>query len=323
MSSIALKVVVHGLIALIPNQHTPANLMTALLVDGGTASSMPGMDCMLAHHPQLKILATTPTQCNPANCTVVGNECTCSTDSLRGKLLTLTISPTPTPTGQDLAPPIPHSLPETGAEAANFSYVANLSRSPFGLTLNQSYLTTTPPSNLLARMDFPFDQVAACALAKRPDGGLSNVHALSFRKLHTEGLIGETSQALAQMVVARLNIPDGGGTPQKVTLNISNFDGTASTPVDLMAEDDGYLIELSNDSTSLRPDSPCDDGVARHFGRFYDLATTSIPSADRLIPHLRLTQWISADNLEPDLCKAPTFNPTDRPMCPMASFDHP
>jgi hypothetical protein len=172
-------------------------------------------------------------------------------------------------------------------------------------------------------MEFPFDQVAACALAKRPDGGLSNIHALSFRPLHTDGPLGEAGQALAQMVAARLDIPDGGGTPQKVTLNISDFAGSPSLPVDLMPQDDGYLIDLSNDSTSLRPDSPCDDGVARHFGMFYDLATTSVPSADRLIPHLRLTKWISAENLDPDLCKVPTFNPTDRPMCPVASFDHP
>ena len=197
----------------------------------------------------------------------------------------------------------------------------NVSRQPFGLTLDPAYLDPIPPKNLLARMDFSFNRVTACALYRREDTGVFNVHEVSFHRLHQEGAEGDASQAVAQMVMARLDIPDG--PSQKVTLKISSRDQLDVKSLELMAESDGYMIDLSNEVVALRPDAPCDDGVGRHFAFFYEFAKNAPPSADRLIPHLRPTRWISSKDLTPEECKMPSLAAMDRPMCPMASFDRP
>jgi hypothetical protein len=322
LSSIPIKVMLHGLIALIPSVgNNGVNHMTALLLD---AREEPPMEsCLSTHSPRLAFMVhDNDPKCFAAGCDLTGNDCVC-TGSLDKLEISLDVSPTPRPTSQDLTAGIPHGLPETRAEARNFSYVPNVSRPPFGIELDPAYLTSSPPSNLFARMDFDFNSISACALFKREDAGIFNIHEVSFRKIHKEGAIGDTSQAIAQMVMARVDVPDGGGNPQKVVLNLKDRTGQIVHSFELMPESDGYMIELTNAAVALRPDAPCDDGVGRHFALFYKFAKNPPIVADRLIPHLRPTRWIDSEGLTPDECRMPIFNPIDRPMCPMASFDHP
>jgi hypothetical protein len=331
MSSIPVRIALHGLIALVPtlDPTSGANRMTALLIDGRTANAA---ECMSEHHPRLEVVATNTADCPIGiGCRLSGNHCICEykantgIDPLVGKEISLTIQPAPTPTAAKPTSDLPaHSLPADDGEASSFSYVANLSQTPFGLTINPDYLADSPASssraNLVTRMQVPYQTIAACDLATRPDGGGANVHAMSFRELHAPSQPGEMSYALAQLVVAKLDVPDADPAAQVVTLHISDLGGANDAPITLLAASDGYKIEVSDEPAGpLDFDTPCDDGVARHFTHFYDLAQS--PIGARLLPHVRFTQFENADSIDPVICKDPTFQLMNRPICPMATFN--
>jgi hypothetical protein len=320
MSSIPLTVVLHGLIALVPTPSpTGGHLMTALLLDQTTPS--PGMECMFEHSPKLKfnVPRATQVQCFDAGCDLDGLECIC-TEGLQGRRVSLEITPSP-----DLSAPLPKSrlflpeLPATVADAGDFSYVANLSLQPFGQVLNTAYLSATPPQDLFARMDVPFHTVTACALAAREDFGVSHIQPFSFHKLHAQGTAGEGSQAIAQMVVAQVDVPDAAGGTQQVKLHLTDSQGDHSVVIDPV--NGGYAIELSNDSTVLDRDDSCEDGVGRHFAMYYGLAVSPPLMANRLIPHARYTDGKSAGDFLPSVCRLPFKNPMDRPVCPIVTFN--
>jgi hypothetical protein len=168
-------------------------------------------------------------------------------------------------------------------------------------------------------MEVPYEDLTACALATREDGGEANVHAMSFRKLHDPSASDEVSYALAQKVVAELTIPEAGPGGQIVKLHISDLGGGNDHSITLSAAIDGYKIDVSNDTVGLDRDDPCDDGVARHFAHFYDLSTN--PQTPPLLPHVRLTQFKSSIPLQPTVCKDNTFQVGNRPICPMATFN--
>lgn len=333
MVSIPLKIALHGLIALVP-AIDPSGHMTALLVDARTPPH--NMECMSSHHPRLEFVVVEPSECFAVRgCKAVGNRCSCKyykdnegkdVEPLLGKQISLKITPPPTLAAEKPTGDLPaRSVPADEVEASSFSYVANLSQTPFALAIDPDYLASAPSAaarnHLVARMDFPYKEIAACALATREDGGQANVHAIAFRKLHGQSQRGEMSYALAQLVVARLTVPDPGpGGTQVVQLGIGDFGDPNPTLITLLKGVDGYKIEVSNEpEQKLNPDDLCDDGVARHFDAFYDLALNK--PTDHLLPHVRPTQFKGSETLQPTICKDPTFQFMDRPICPMASFN--
>lgn len=328
MVSIPLKILIHGLIALVPATDPSGAKITALLVDGRTANAA---ECMTEHHPRLAIV-TQDAECIAAGCNAIGGgACDCAYDKdagkdpLVGKQIWLEISPSPNLATARPNSSLPdHGLPEDSREASSFSYVANLSQEPFGLNVDPKYLAPNPPpearAHLVARMEAPYASVTACSLATREDGGQANVHTMSFRKLHEPSDSGDVSYALAQMVVAELVVPDGGS----VKLHISDFGGANDHSMMLASQvfssGNIYKIDLSNEAAApLSYDDPCDDGVARHFSHFYDFADNSTGS--RLLPHVRFTQFRSAVPLQPRACKDPTFELSNRPICPLVTFN--
>jgi hypothetical protein len=334
MSAIPLKIFMHGLMALVPSQDPGVNSMVALLVDG--RMQMQG-ECMMEHHPKLTFFVAKTADCvKVPGCTVSGDQCTCKhdtakgTDPLVGKQIWFETSPQPNfppdrPAG-DLPPP-GKDLPDSSDEAAKFYYVANMSQAPFGLKLDTIYLAKNPSpaarTHLAARMELPYTSLTSCALATREDGGVSNVHSMSFRKLHTASKSDEKGYALAQKVIAEVTFPDAGSGKQSVTLHISDFNG-AGGPTDhalkLKPGPDAYRVDLGNDpEVALDRDDPCDDGVARHFSQFYDLALT-VPD-EELIPHVKPTRSAPWTDLEPKACKDPVFGLADRPICPLVTFN--
>jgi hypothetical protein len=171
-------------------------------------------------------------------------------------------------------------------------------------------------------MEAPYKSITACSLATRQDGGEANVHAMSFRKLGDPSDSGDIGYALAEMVVTELAVPDGG----TVKLHISDFGGANDHEMSLASEtvqpsrDIIYKVRLSNEPKApLSYDDTCDDGVARHFSHFYELAEN--PAGPPLIPHVRLTQFKSSIPLQPRICKDLSFALSDRPICPMVTFN--
>lgn len=317
MGATTLTIVLQGLLALVPNNEPGgANQMTVLMLDGTKHSH--GIECMGEHKPQLVVRADTA-KCELADCESLGGLCFCG-PALSRKDVWLEIQPQPAPPRQVLPKDPPRSIPRNRQEAAGIGYVANLARPPFNLSLNPQYLSASPPENLFSRMQFPFERLTACALARRFDGGEAYVHALGFRLLGNEWEEGEISQAMAQRVVASVTIPDAGAGGPSVILHLKNLDGAGETTIPLLPTGSGgYVIDYSNDTPPIPAGAPCDDGIARHFSSFYDLAQFPLAPNQRLIPHVRLTQLKCADALElpSEICNPPVFHPLDHPICPL------
>jgi|GEM_PF-6410637 len=319
MSTTTLTIVLQGLLALVPNNEPGGvNQMTVLMLDGNHSH---GIECMGVHHPKLSIRADNA-ECVKAGCSAKGGLCICE-QALTRKDLWLEIQPQPDPPRQELPKDPPRPIPRNRQEAAELGYVANLAHPPFNLSLNQEYLSASPPQNLVSRLRFPFESITACALAKRFDGGEAYVHALGFRLLGNEWEEGETSQAMAERVIASITVPDTGADGPRVTLHLKNLDSADETTIPLLPSDPHvYVINFLNETTPLLVGHPCDDGIARHFALFYELAQSPPAVENRLIPHVRLTQSKCADALDLPGCEFPTqAPPLDRPICPMAIFN--
>lgn len=326
MNPIALRVILHGLIALVPTTDEGGRQhMTALLPDGRQPHGMESR-CDLAHLPRLKFLVAQTRECNDdVGCTFSGNQCTCAGQSLEGKEISIEVDPAPVLAAQLLGNGRPaHAIPESPEEAGDPAYIANLAQPPFNLTLNTAYLEGTPPDHLLLRMEVPTN-ITACLLATREDRGRGNVYPMSFRKLHEPSSQTEARQALAQMVVA--HIPDlsaNGQVNPRVTLRIRKFNDppTGGRSFLLLATANGYKIELSNQPASpLDRDDPCNNTVSRHFAMFYHLAQSSPEPGKQLLPHFSFAPFRDRNEITPEICLNPTFGLMDRPACPMAIFN--
>jgi hypothetical protein len=179
-------------------------------------------------------------------------------------------------------------------------------------------------------MDVPYatnlltgkDNLTACALATLEDGGLAYAHSMSFRRLHTQSDAADPNYALAQKVIAMFDVPDAPPEKQIVKLHIRDFAGKYDHAFTLLPAADGYRIDLGNDPDApLDRDDTCDDGVARHFSHFYDLATSTTDPADQLLPHVRFTQFVKMTDVRPDICNDPMFGLANRPICPLVTFN--
>jgi hypothetical protein len=327
MSTLPLQIVLHGLIALVPiDSSGQTNEMAALLLDGRTP---PPHECITPHHPLLKFRVAPLAACRAVpGCSVNGLFCECGEGALAGRQITLAIEPSPVPPLQSLPKSPANSLPSTKTEAVQFGYVANLAQVISGFQLEPSFLDPkSPPASLFARMDVPFDSLLACRLYSLIDDGKKNAHSMSFRKLGTTSALGEAHQALAQMVIAHLDVPDPGGSgPQTVTIHLTNFDGTDDRAIPVDPTVDGFRIDLTNETDHLMPGQACDDGIARHFALYYELAKTATPWDDRQVPHMKFTRFVNADDpndpnsVANPACVLPDLAVMDRPACPMASY---
>jgi len=311
MSPIPLRIVLHGLIALTPaNGADSANHMTALLVAAQTRPAEVDERCFDPHMPMLEVRSD---QCTSVpGCHLDGLKCHCS---LSRQDLSLLVDP-PLDLGPLALGDEPHILPFDQSEAGSFSYVANLKR--LGQTLDPRFLATVPPDALAARMTFPVESVKACALAVRLDEGSRNVHPLGFRLLGFLEATDDITQALAQQVLAGLTIPD----QATVQIKVRDFGSIEEHLLTLQPEDGVYEIDLSNmRMTDMGVDDPCDDGIGRDFGFFYELVQNKPGWPDRKLPHVKYTHWKSALDLDPNECKEIRDHaPSSRPICPMASF---
>ncbi len=340
-SSVAVSIALHGLIALVPvtttgsgalkaSGATGANHMAALLVDARdpTAPQDPAAPqaaaCFAAHTPRLVFAIPDSSRgacLSTPLCSIVkpspSAPTTCSCD-ITGQRIWLT--PDRSPAMRQFLPwaPAAAEIPalENGAHL-DFSYLPNMDR--LGAHLDPAFLNAAPTA-LLARMTFPFDDLIPCTFAVRPqDKDNDNVHSFSFRQLN-EPYAPQThpSEAVAQKLIATINYTI---TDQPLTLHIGDLGGVGDVAIALVQSGTAG-IELQNQRLDIDPDDPCNDGVGRDFGLFYQLAGmsprawTSVP-----LPHVKLTTAKDAKTVADPACDAmPMKGLMSRPICTMASF---
>lgn len=330
MTNTILTIMMHGLIALVPESATPGanNLMRAILLDG---TNPPVQECMTAHKPILsfRVDPGSVSVCEDAGCGFTGNLCECGAALVRKKVTIEVQGLSPSPPFQLPAPPLPaDEIPSNWSSGASYAYVPNLQKAPFNQVLRQDVRSGVPPKEVLSRISFPFTSLTTCGLAGRWDKDIKNVHSFSFQKLHAVGKAADSSQAMASSVAATLVDPAPAGTPRTVTLRIENFDGTTMYSMTLLNGPMGAFVDLRNEVEELRPDDPCDDGVGRHFAQYYELVESPPLAGDRLIPRLRPGRGVvlpdgtfgSLPDQRPDVCSHVGKGPMDRPICPMVTF---
>lgn len=313
MSNVAVHIMLHGLMALVPVDGADGHLnhMTALLLD---ARQPRDIQCFVPHKPTLTFV-TSNVECVAAGCSVSSQECTCDLDGQE-----ITLSPDVQPPGQNLNPAPTTSLPFNREKATDFAYIANLESNSLGQTLNPAFLAPVPPSTLVARMTFPFESAKACSLGTRRDEEGDNVHPMSFRPMGTLEEENEMSQALAQVLMTHYMLPGNGTANPTLTLTLSKFGGADPRSMVLQPGPNGYSISLANMRVfNALPDDPCDDGVGRDFALLYDLAQNPPAWEERKIPHVKYTRWKSAVELFDEHCQG-MKDPGSRPICPMGSF---
>jgi hypothetical protein len=322
MATILVRIFLHGLIALVPTQGTNgSNHMTALLVDARANSRFAAVAsrCVVPHTPKL-IVRTSGSECFSAGCHILDELCQCVPEH---QDIRIDQDPSPTPTILKGRPD--SAMPASGDDARDFSYVANFANLNLSLAseLRDGHLIPA----VLDRMKFAFDSVSSCMLSTRArTDGTPEVHALSFGRLG-DSATSPSSQAMAQMLVAKLNVPFDGNT-QQVKLQLTSFDATAfhtltlaPEPCELNSTEQCIDIYLSNERPDLLNGDPCDDGVARDFAFFYEFTANPPAWEERMVPHVDSTAPQSASSLEVHECTHHVKNPASRPICPMASFN--
>jgi hypothetical protein len=308
-------IMLHGLIALVPlnGDNGQLNHMAALLLDGGQPRDL---QCFVPH--QAKISFTTSNdECVAAGCSVNSDLCVCEINEFREIQLTPDVQPAARPLGAS----VENSLPFDQSKATSFAYVGNLAG--LGQKIKPELLdfgSVPSPNPLIARMRFPFEVANACSLATRRDEGGDNVHPLNFRKLGDLEQPNEKSQALAQQLVATYTLPDDGTGSPKLTLTLARPGEPTSAHLVLKPGPHGYAILLENRRAyELLPGDPCDDGIARDFSLYYDLAENPLAQQDRLIPQVKYTRWKSATELLAPECQG-MKEPMSRPVCPIGAY---
>jgi hypothetical protein len=315
--------------------------MTALLVDG-TQVPDNASKCVAIHTPALTVI-TTALECNAAGCQYDGSKfCNCTPKheeiSLNVKAMDIDENFNTHPAHK--LPPNPNS------EQSEFSYVANLEN--ISQSLNPSFLNDTPDA-LLDRMTFQYETVAPCMLSLAPPDDMY-VHTFSFGRLG-DTTTGPMSQAMAQMLVAKITVPDN---TYPVTITLTGFKNHQANTMKLIQHtcDGGHGITqcidvlLANWRPAINdPKSPCNDGEGRDFAFFYELVTHPPAWEARLVPHDDQGAQATADSLSVQECADQVkyytdqakrhsdrarhgtdqanfyyLNAMSRPICPMATF---
>ena len=336
MDGYTLKIVFQGLIALVPileRDATETNRMVALVLNATKVpeeiqkvlDETPKEDprwrnadalrfCFEKHGASITF-PTTSQECladRQNGCKYENHRCTCTLDRQ-----VISLEPKLDPPKSRFSDIRPRSLPFDNSEesAGSFAYIANLSH--LGYQINSAFLepNQAPPAAIVARFEFPFKSLLACRLVTRSDERAAYVHPLEFRPLGSQPQQGELSQAVAQELIAKLDLGHG----KSPKLRLTKFENPDSH-FEFTLGPGSIQIQLVNHRSELPPGHPCNDGVGRDFGLFYDLAESPPAWPDREIPHLKHTAWKSMTDLDPPACDDEKV-PINRPICPIGSFN--
>ena len=321
MNSFILRLLMHGLIALVPNSPVPSQV-TALLLDTSKLDSVKVASRCVADHIPMIIFKASPGTCNGA-CSLYPPDDTLCQCSLHHQ--EVTISAPATKSSQELKSRATPALPDSPDAAEDFSNLVNMAN--LNQTLNPAFLTGKPDA-LAARVAFPFTRLKACYLASRTDDQTDRIHMFSIHRLGSLSEVGNLRQPVAQGLVAEADV-----AASNVDLKLLNLDNSQTQTFTLSPATCGdgqscVEILLENHRAMMNEGDPCDKGgVARDFAFFYDL-TVGPPDWDsRLVPQSEPSSvGRTAKELESVTCKQlgdKLHGKTlfSRPVCPMAVFN--
>src|SRR6476619_480869 len=93
MTTIPIRIILHGLLVLVPTPGTNDHI-TALLADSRVAHSHDGM-CDMEHHTCFSFRGKNAADFRAAGCTSNGKSCVCEDSQIIGKTVSFDISPAP------------------------------------------------------------------------------------------------------------------------------------------------------------------------------------------------------------------------------------
>jgi hypothetical protein len=310
MDNIVLRLLLHGLIVLVPN----GSHLTALLVDG-TAPPAEASKCVGVHTPKLQFMFA-PGQgdrCDKlSGCKSNGNVCTC-TYNLKQQQPRYQFSfvAAVNPSTQVINSQPAHHVPSVPAEAADPAYVfdlQNLTIQSSTMQLDNNFLSGAL-QGLLWRMEIPFTRLTACNLSLRQHGDAYYVHSVNFHRIGAGYDPTQPTQAVGAALVADADVPHGG-----VKLVVEDLGGGGKQDFDLVPNENAkdcpngqHCVEVL--LANARPDDvssgdTCDQpGIGWDFPFYYNVTTwKNVAWIDRVVPTV-YSETELEDNVLLPLCK--------------------
>ncbi|HEV3458028.1 MAG TPA: hypothetical protein VHG32_15795 [Thermoanaerobaculia bacterium] len=326
MDSIVLRILLDGLIALVP---IDSSHLTALVVDG-TRPPVEASPCVGLHKAMLEFtfVGNQGDYCKSKGCTVDGNTCTCN---LNDHQYQVSFVATALPSSVVLKQQPDQPMPVMPGQAADPSYLFDLSRLA---QLDSTFLTSGPAPGLLGRMQqFPFTRLTACNLALRNHSGTYSAHTFNFRRLGAPYDVHQPTQAVAQALIAEADVPSG-----NVVLRLEDLGGGNPRDFELARETCGQQgcanVRLFNHRDEIQENNPCNKGTGFDFAYYYQLVQNQPSWQDRPLPQLDTVTELEG-HVAVQACTA-AFPPhamaattnraelhfaTSRPVCAMAFFN--
>ncbi|HEY0373101.1 MAG TPA: hypothetical protein VGD79_13940 [Thermoanaerobaculia bacterium] len=183
-----------------------------------------------------------------------------------------------------------HRIPITAEEREDFTWITDINDLAPGTQGVQSAIagSSNPGSHVAARLKLRSGKVMTYSVIKI-DGSARPVH---FRKPSGEGPDAPYTQALANWVMAEINVP--GDSIEIVQQNFAN--PTQKRTMTLTPVNNTVEIAMLNLPPYETPDPDAPRSLpqpGQHFQIYYDLVKTPPAQADRLVPHLPLAPLAS------------------------------
>jgi hypothetical protein len=284
MSGIVLRILMDGLIALVPGDNSS---LTALVVDG-IQPPVEASGCVGRHTMATLKFTFQGDQkagaaaCKSLSCVATNSTCTCTFDQKQQQYQVSFVGSF-LPSNLTLKQRPDQPTPLIWQQAQDPSYVLNLQRVA---QLDRTFLTTGAAAGLLGRMQLPYTNLTACNLALlKHDSGDYFVHEFNLRKISDAFDDQKPTQAMAQAVIAEADLLNGG-----IKLVLSKLTGEGMQQFDLATAACGDLMCADVVLSNHRGDDLADDdrcvtqGKGFDFAFYYQLTKGAPGWVDRPVP---------------------------------------
>lgn len=168
-------------------------------------------------------------------------------------------------------------IPTTGAERADYTWLAKLSELCPACGLNDDVLAAEPPSNLVAaRFRLTSGDVFTYAIARIG----SDVTPVHFKRLDGTGSASSYTQAIASWIGADITV-----SGESIKIVDTKFEGGTGRSMTLTPDSNDRVEIAVLNLPTLVPGTPgATPGVGKHFQAFYEVAENVPAAAARLVP---------------------------------------